>query len=113
LNDDNNNNNNDNNNGNNGDDRNSSNDGSVCFARYFLKVFFCVTPETEIRMASKLRRTPLFGYDGNLGIPILPAPSAAKGNDAGSADYGFKVSILSGLNGVWIAATKTAPRQSV
>jgi hypothetical protein len=57
-------------------------------------------------MASKLRRTPLFGYDGNLGIPILPAPSTAKGNDAGSADYGFKVSILSGLNGVWIAATK-------
>ena len=23
-------------------------------------------------MSSKMRRTPLFGYDGNLGIPIIP-----------------------------------------
>lgn len=27
-------------------------------------------------MASKLRRTPLFGYDGNLGIPLMPPNSA-------------------------------------
>ena len=27
-------------------------------------------------MASKLRRTPLFGYDGNLGIPIMPKSGA-------------------------------------
>lgn len=27
-------------------------------------------------MASKLRRTPLFGYDGNLGIPIMPKTGA-------------------------------------
>ena len=27
-------------------------------------------------MASKLRRTPLFGYDGNLGIPLTAAAAA-------------------------------------
>lgn len=40
-------------------------------------------------MASKLRRTPLFGYDGNLGIPIIPAPE--KRNEARPPDYGYKV----------------------
>jgi hypothetical protein len=30
-------------------------------------------------MASKLKRTPLFGYDGSLGIPILP-PQMKKQN---------------------------------
>ena len=30
-------------------------------------------------MASKLKRTPLFGYDGSLGIPILP-PQIKKQN---------------------------------
>ena len=44
-------------------------------------------------MASKLRRTPLFGYDGNLGIPIMPASSTAttKNNDGSSQDFGYKV----------------------
>ena len=29
-------------------------------------------------MASKLRnRTPLFGYDGNLGIPIIPSSASS------------------------------------
>jgi hypothetical protein len=37
-------------------------------------------------MASKLRRTPLFGYDGNLGIPIIP--SKPKERSAGTT---FKV----------------------
>lgn len=52
-------------------------------------------------MASKLRRTPLFGYDGNLGIPILPAAnsaaSAGVGAPAGSgkkaAQYGYQVGL--------------------
>ena len=35
-------------------------------------------------MASKLRRTPLFGYDGNLGIPIIP-PTSANGTTAAAA----------------------------
>ena len=44
-------------------------------------------------MASKLRRTPLFGYDGNLGIPIIPASSTAttKSNDGSHQDFGYKV----------------------
>ena len=28
-------------------------------------------------MSSKMRRTPLFGYDGNLGIPIIPSKPKA------------------------------------
>ena len=28
-------------------------------------------------MSSKMRRTPLFGYDGNLGIPMIPAKSTS------------------------------------
>ncbi len=59
-------------------------------------------------MASKLRRTPLFGYDGNLGIPIIngggggggggggPPPNAppssapqAKANGSYKVRYGF------------------------
>ena len=27
------------------------------------------------KMSSKMRRTPLFGFDGNLGIPIIPSKS--------------------------------------
>ena len=35
-------------------------------------------------MSSKLRRTPLFGYDGNLGIPIIP-PKNSSNNKASSS----------------------------
>ena len=48
-------------------------------------------PRPTTTMASKLRRTPLFGYDGNLGIPILPPASSSKNNDPASKDYGYKV----------------------
>ena len=42
-------------------------------------------------MASKLRRTPLFGYDGNLGIPIIPsAGSSAAAASASAAAGGAK-----------------------
>ena len=34
-------------------------------------------------MASKLRRTPLFGYDGNLGIPVNPGPNSVAQNGSG------------------------------
>ena len=40
-------------------------------------------------MASKLRRTPLFGCDGNLGIPIIPKQN---GNSNGSATKSQKSS---------------------
>ena len=36
------------------------------------------------KMSSKLRRTPLFGYDGNLGIPIIP-PKNSSNNKASSS----------------------------
>ena len=36
-------------------------------------------------MASKLRRTPLFGYDGNLGIPIISTSKASSSTPTTSA----------------------------
>ena len=47
-------------------------------------------------MASKLRRTPLFGCDGNLGIPIIPKQgnsngSSTKSSQKSSSSYGYKV----------------------
>ena len=47
-------------------------------------------------MASKLRRTPLFGCDGNLGIPIIPKQgnsngSATKSQKKSSSSYEYKV----------------------
>lgn len=45
-------------------------------------------------MASKLRRTPLFGCDGNLGIPIIPKQATANGSSNKSqkstSSYGYK-----------------------
>ena len=47
-------------------------------------------------MASKLRRTPLFGCDGNLGIPIIPKQGNANGPSTktpkSNSSYGYKVS---------------------
>ena len=47
-------------------------------------------------MASKLRRTPLFGCDGNLGIPIIPKQGSANGSSTktpkSNSSYGYKVS---------------------
>ena len=47
-------------------------------------------------MSSKLRRTPLFGYDGNLGIPIIPPPSSSKQSNSSHtstpAKFGFDYS---------------------
>ena len=38
------------------------------------------------KMASKLRnRTPLFGYDGNLGIPIIPSSASSSAAAAAAA----------------------------
>ena len=39
---------------------------------------------SSLKMSSKLRRTPLFGYDGNLGIPIIP-PKNSSNNKASSS----------------------------
>ena len=40
-------------------------------------------------MASKLRnRTPLFGYDGNLGIPIIPSSASSSAAAAAAARAG-------------------------
>jgi hypothetical protein len=41
-------------------------------------------------MASKLKRTPLFGYDGSLGIPILPQ-QIKKHNKVSVRHFGFNV----------------------
>ena len=47
-------------------------------------------------MASKLRRTPLFGCDGNLGIPIIPKQGNSNGSASksqkSSSSYDYKVS---------------------
>jgi len=63
-----------------------------------LNISNCVKPSVILfslstAMASKLRRTPLFGYDGNLGIPIIPASSTAttKSSDGSHQDFGYKV----------------------
>ena len=46
-------------------------------------------------MASKLRRTPLFGCDGNLGIPIIPKQGNSNGSASksqkSSSSYDYKV----------------------
>ena len=46
-------------------------------------------------MASKLRRTPLFGCDGNLGIPIIPKQGNSNGSatksQKSSSSYEYKV----------------------
>ena len=48
------------------------------------------------KMASKLRRTPLFGCDGNLGIPIIPKQGNSNGSASksqkSSSSYDYKVS---------------------
>lgn len=49
-------------------------------------------------MASKLRRTPLFGYDGNLGIPILPST-----NGKANQTYGYQVSYLLMIFAIYMA----------
>lgn len=36
-------------------------------------------------MSSKLRRTPLFGYDGNLGIPIIPPSNSTNKTNKNSS----------------------------
>ena len=50
--------------------------------------------ETD-KMASKLRRTPLFGCDGNLGIPIIPKQGNSNGSASksqkSSSSYDYKV----------------------
>ena len=47
------------------------------------------------KMASKLRRTPLFGCDGNLGIPIIPKQGNSNGSASksqkSSSSYDYKV----------------------
>ena len=47
------------------------------------------------KMASKLRRTPLFGCDGNLGIPIIPKQGNSNGSatkaQKSSSSYEYKV----------------------
>ncbi len=62
----------------------------------YFTVHVSVLQETDCKvkkMASKLRRTPLFGYDGNLGIPILPpaASSAAANAQPKAKKNGFQV----------------------
>ena len=47
-------------------------------------------------MASKLRRTPLFGYDGNLGIPMAPPKKSA----AAAAPAAAAASVGNGYNQV-------------
>ena len=58
------------------------------FKSFFVCLFwFLLKKEEEIssrKMSSKLRRTPLFGYDGNLGIPIIP-PKNSSNNKASSS----------------------------
>ena len=48
-------------------------------------------------MASKLRRTPLFGCDGNLGIPIIPKQGNSNGSASksqkSSSSYDYKVGL--------------------
>ena len=52
--------------------------------------------ETD-KMASKLRRTPLFGCDGNLGIPIIPKQGNSNGSASksqkSSSSYDYKVGL--------------------
>ena len=52
------------------------------------------TEERGTKMASKLRnRTPLFGYDGNLGIPIIPSSSSSSAASRASKGSPYQVSV--------------------
>ena len=59
--------------------------------RHRIKIFLVwIIEERNCKMASKLRRTPLFGCDGNLGIPIVSNGSSAKSQKSTSS-YEYKV----------------------
>ena len=49
----------------------------VSFGFYSFLVFCVIFVFSDLtkKMSSKMRRTPLFGFDGNLGIPIIPSKS--------------------------------------
>ncbi len=62
------------------------------FPERVLSVFHFKTTTTT-KMSSKMRRTPLFGYDGNLGIPIIPkkTTSTTAPSTGGSKNIGGSI----------------------
>lgn len=71
----------------------------LSFGFYSFSVL-CAFCDFTKKMSSKMRRTPLFGFDGNLGIPIIPSkskqPSTSNSTSSNSSSNSQQKSSSSG-----------------